>query len=61
MKEALGFSQPNYVSKETMHTLARKLDVPPPKQKAPAKPVLTHAIVVEKLRKVDTTAGLNYE
>ena len=59
--DSLPFSQPTQGSSETMHTLARKLNVQLPKQKTPAKPVLTHAIVVEKLRNVDTTAKLNYE
>ena len=59
--DSLPFSQSTQGSSETMHTLARKLNVQLPKQKTPAKPVLTHAIVVEKLRNVDTTAKLNYE
>ena len=59
--ETLGFSQPKSGASETMHSLARKLDVKLPSSMTPAKPRLTHAIVVEKLRSVDTTAGLNYE
>ena len=59
--ESLGYSQPSKGASETMHTLAKKLDISLPKSKTPAKTVLTHAIVVEKLRSVDTTAGLNYE
>ena len=59
--ESLGYSQPSKGASETMHTLAKKLDISLPKSKTPAKPVLTHAIVVQKLRSVDTTAGLNYE
>ena len=46
---------------ETMHSLARKLDVTIPTSKTPAKPVLTHTIVVAKLRHLDTSAHLNYE
>ena len=59
--DTLGFSQPKNGASETMHSLARKLNVKLPSQMTPAKPKLTHAIVVEKLRSVDTTAGLNYE
>ena len=58
---SLGYSQPSQGASETMHTLAKKLDISLPKSKTPAKPVLTHAIVVHKLRHVDTTAGLKYE
>ena len=57
----LGFSQPKKGASETMHSLARKLNVTLPQRMTPAKPKLTHAIVVEKLRSVDTTAALNYE
>ena len=46
---------------ETMHSLARKLTVTIPTSKTPAKPVLTHAIVVAKLRHLDTSARLSYE
>ena len=46
---------------ELRHSLARKLNVTLPQKMTPAKPKLTHAIVVEKLRSVDTTAALNYE
>ena len=59
--ETLGFSQPKKGASETMHSLARKLNVTLPPKMTPAKPKLTHAIVVEKLRSVDTTAALNYE
>ena len=59
--ESLGYSQPSKGASETMHTLAKKLDISLPKSKTPAKTALTHAIVVGKLRSVDTTAGLNYE
>ena len=59
--DTLGFSQPKQGASETMHSLARRLDLKLPSQMTPAKPKLTHAIVVEKLRSVDTTAGLNYE
>ena len=59
--DSLGYSQPNKGASETMHTMAKKLDICLPRSKTPAKPVLTHAIVVQKLRHVDTTAGLKYE
>ena len=59
--DTLGFSQPKKGASETMHSLARKLNVTLPQKMTPAKPKLTHAIVVEKLRSVDTTAALNYE
>ena len=59
--ESLGYSQPIHGASETMHTMAKKLDISLPKTKTPAKTVLTHAIVVHKLRHVDTTAGLKYE
>ena len=59
--DTLGFSQPKKGASETMHSLARKLNVKLPPTMTPAKPKLTHAIVVEKLRSVDTTAALNYE
>ena len=59
--DTLGFSQPKKGASETMHSLARKLNVTLPSKMTPAKPELTHAIVVEKLRSVDTTAALNYE
>ena len=59
--ESLGYSQPTEGASETMHTLAKKLDISLPKTKTPAKPLLTHAIAVQKLRHVDTTAGLKYE
>ena len=44
-----------------MHSLARKLDVTLPNSKTPAKPVLTHAIVVAKLQHLDTSARLSYD
>ena len=59
--DTLGFSQPKKGVSETMHSLARKLNLTLPSKMTPAKPQLTHAIVVEKLRSVDTTAALNYE
>ena len=59
--DSLGFSQPKKGASETIHSLARKLNVKLPTTMTPAKPQLTHAIVVEKLRSVDTTAGMNYE
>ena len=59
--DSLGYSQPNKGASETMHTMAKKLDICLPRSKTPAKPVLTHAIAVQKLRHVDTTAGLKYE
>ena len=59
--DRLGFSQPEGGSSETMHSLARKLSVKLPTKKTPAKPALTHAIVVQKPRQSDTTATLTYE
>ena len=59
--DRLGFSQPEGGSSETMHTLARKLPVKLPVKKTPSKPILAHAIVVQKLRQSDATATLTYE
>ena len=58
--DKLPYSQPKGGG-ETMHSLARKLTVTIPTSKTPAKPVLTHAIVVAKLRHLDTSACLSYE
>ena len=51
----LGFSSPSVGSTETMHTLARKLDVQLAAKKQPSKKILIEAIVIRKLKQLDPT------
>ena len=48
--ESLGYSQPSQGASETMHTMAKKLDISLPKTKTPAKAVLAHAITKRTIR-----------
>ena len=56
----LGFSSPNKGQSETMHTLARKLDVQLETKKQPSKKILVEAIVITKLKQLDTIDAKNY-
>ena len=54
--EKLGFSSPSAGGpSETMHTLARKLDVQLAAKKQPSKKILIEAIVIRKLKQLDPT------
>ena len=54
--EKLGFSSPSAGGpSETMHTLARKLDVQLAAKKQPSKKILIEAIVIRKLNQLDPT------
>ena len=56
----LGFSSPNKGQSETMHTLARKLDVQLQAKKQPSKKILVEAIVITKLKQLDPIDAKNY-
>ena len=56
--DKLGFSSPSAGSTETMHSLARKLDVQLAAKKLPSKKILIEAIVITKLKQLDPT---NYQ
>jgi len=56
----LGFSSPNKGQSETMHTLARKLDVRLEAKKQPSKKILVEAIVITKLKQLDPIDANNY-
>ena len=53
--DKLGFSSPSAGTTETMHSLARKLDVQLAAKKQPSKKILIEAIVIRKLKQLDPT------
>ena len=58
----MGFSTPSKTRTDTtMHKLARQLKVRLPTTRTPAEPILTKAIVVAKLKKLDRNADERYE
>ena len=59
--ERLGFSSPSAGSTETMHSLARKLDIQLAAKKQPSKKILIQAIVITKLKQLDPTNSSHYQ
>ena len=59
--EKLGFSSPSAGSTETMHSLARKLDIQLAAKKQPSKKILIQAIVITKLKQLDPTNSSHYQ
>ena len=58
--DKLGFSSPSKGQSETMHSLARKLDVQLNAKKQPSKKILVEAIVITKLKQLDPVDAKNY-
>ena len=59
--DKLGFSSPAKGQTETMHTLARKLNVQLEAKKQPSKKILVEAIVITKLKQLDPADARNYQ
>ena len=62
--DKLGFSSPGKGQSETMHSLARKLDVNYVQleaKKQPSKKILVEAIVITKLKQLDPADARNYQ
>ena len=59
--DKLGFSSPSAGTTETMHSLARKLDVQLAAKKQPSKQILIKAIVITKLKQLDPTNSSRYQ
>ena len=59
--DKLGFSSPGKGQSETMHSLARKLDVQLEAKKQPSKKILVEAIVITKLKQLDPVDARNYQ
>ena len=59
--DKLGFSSPGKGQSETMHSLARKLDVQLEAKKQPSKKILVEAIVITKLKQLDPVDAHNYQ
>ena len=59
--DKLGFSSPGKGQSETMHSLARKLDVKLQAKKQPSKKILVEAIVITKLKQLDPVDAHNYQ
>ena len=59
--DKLGFSSPSKGQSETMHSLARKLDVQLQAKKQPSKKILVEAIVITKLKQLDPVDAHNYQ
>ena len=59
--DKLGFSSPRKGQSETMHSLARKLDVQLEAKKQPSKKILVEAIVITKLKQLDPADARNYQ
>jgi len=57
----LGFSSPSKGQSETMHSLARKLNVQLEAKKQPSKKILVQAIVITKLKQLDPVDARNYQ
>ena len=57
----LGFSSPRKGQSETMHSLARKLDVKLVAKMQPSKKILVEAIVITKLKQLDPVDARNYQ
>ena len=59
--DKLGFSSPSAGSTESMHSLARKLDIQLAAKKQPSKKILIQAIVITKLKQLDPTNSSHYQ
>ena len=59
--DKLGFSSPGKGQSETMHSMARKLDVQLQAKKQPSKKILVEAIVITKLKQLDPVDAHNYQ
>ena len=59
--DKLGFSSPRKGQPETMHSLARKLDVKLEAKMQPSKKILVEAIVIMKLKQLGPVDARNYQ